>query len=211
MTGSESLDFIKKELISLEKNMATAVANKAGLIHGLHKDQQEAAKNLVEYLTLRNRDLRILQDALHVHGLSSLASSESHIRRQVQAILERLGETIPEENIDFCDFAFSKKKIDDKSQLLFGNKTIPSIPSLMVTFDSGFADSYVLIKSLLQNGMNVARINCAHDDEVVWSKMISKLRKARRQTGLTAKYIWILQVPKSGLYYLEKEKTKEVE
>jgi pyruvate kinase len=92
MTGSESLDFIRKELISLEKNMAADVIHKSGIISSLHRDQKEAAKNMVEYLSVRNRDLRILQDALHVHGLSSLASSESHIRRQVQAILERLGE-----------------------------------------------------------------------------------------------------------------------
>jgi pyruvate kinase len=208
MTASVSLDFIKIELISLEKNMALEVANKSGLIKGLHEDQQEAAKNMVEYLTVRNRDLRVLQDALHVHGLSSLASSESHIRRQVQAILERLGETIPKENIDICDFAFSKEKIEGKSQLLFGNKTIPSIPSLMVTFDSGFADSYALIKSLLQNGMNVARINCAHDDEAVWSKMISKLRKASRQTGIDCKIYMDLAGPKIRTVLLGKGKEK---
>jgi pyruvate kinase len=208
MTGSESLDFIKKELISLEKSMAAEVAKKSGLINSLHKDQKEAAKNMVEYLAVRNRDLRVLQDELHVHGLSSLASSESHIRRQVQAILERLGETIAEENLDFCDFAFSKSKIDEKSKLLFGVKTIPSIPSLMVTFDSGFADSYALIKSLLENGMNVARINCAHDDEAVWSRMINKLKKASRQTGIDCKIYMDLAGPKIRTVLLGKGKKK---
>jgi pyruvate kinase len=208
MTGLASLDFIKKELISLEKTMATDVVHKSGIIASLHKDQKEAAKNLVEYLSVRNRDLRVLQDALHVHGLSSLASSESHIRRQVQAILEVLGESFPTDHIDICDFSFSKKKIDEKSHLLFGNKTIPSIPSLMVTFDSGFADSYALIKSLLENGMNVARINCAHDDEATWSKMINKLRKASKRTGIDCKVYMDLAGPKIRTVLLGKGKDK---
>jgi pyruvate kinase len=206
MSASESLDFIKKQLISLETSMTIDVANKSTLIGNLQIDQREAAKNLVEYLSVRNRDLRVLQDALHVHGLSSLASSESHIRRQVQAILERLGEIIPEENHDICNFLFSKRKIDDKSQLLFGNKSNPNIPSLMVTFDSGFADSYAVIKSLLQNGMNVARINCAHDNEATWSKMINKLRKAIRQTGIDCKIYMDLAGPKIRTVLLGKGK-----
>jgi len=208
MTGSESLDFIKKELISLEITMVADVANKSGIIGSLHKDQQEAAKNLVEYLTVRNRDLRVLQDALHISGLSSLASSESHIKRQVQAILERLGESYPADQIDTCDFSFGKMKIDERSHLLFGKKTNPNIPSLMVTFDSGFADSYALIKSLLENGMNVARINCAHDDEAVWSKMISKLRKACRHTGIDCKIYMDLAGPKIRTVLLKKGKEK---
>ena len=95
-----------------------------------------------------------------------------------------------------------------KSHLLFGNKTIPSIPSLMVTFDSGFADSYALIKSLLENGMNVARINCAHDDEATWSKMISKLRKASKRTGIDCKIYMDLAGPKIRTVLLGKGKDK---
>ncbi|MEI9911803.1 MAG: hypothetical protein WDO71_20420 [Bacteroidota bacterium] len=51
-------------------------------------------------------------------------------------------------------------------------------PYIMVTFDSSFADNYALIKNLLQNGMNVARINCAHDEEAIWSRMIHHLKKS---------------------------------
>lgn len=56
----------------------------------------------------------------------------------------------------------------EKSNILFGDKKDAAIPFIMVTFDASFADNYALIKNLLQNGMNVARINCAHDDEATW-------------------------------------------
>jgi pyruvate kinase len=46
---------------------------------------------MIHYLTLRSQDIRELQDSLHKHGLSSLASSESHIHSQLQSILLRLG------------------------------------------------------------------------------------------------------------------------
>ena len=184
MADKSSIEGIKKELMSLETKMANEVEHRLRLLQDLHDEQFESGKNLIEYLTLRKEDLRNLQDDLHVYGLSSLASSESHIRRQVQAILERLGKDYSEEELDKCTYSFSKKRIKDKSIKLFGKQPMDDIPSMMVTFDSGFADNYPLIKSLLLNGMNVARINCAHDDEIIWSKMIQKLKKACKQTGL---------------------------
>ena len=57
----------------------------------LHEEQKISAVNLIQYLALRSEDIRSLQDELHVFGLSALASSESHILRQVQTILQRLG------------------------------------------------------------------------------------------------------------------------
>ena len=44
-------------------------------------------------ISLSAEDVRNLQDQLHMHGLSSLANNESHIRYQLQSILTWLGET----------------------------------------------------------------------------------------------------------------------
>jgi len=78
----------------------------------------------------------------------------------------------------------------------------------MVTFDASFADNYALIKNLLQNGMNVARINCAHDDEGTWAKMIHHLRSACLHTGLTCKIYMDLAGPKIRTKLLNKGKDK---
>lgn len=206
MVNKSSIEEIKSELISLEAKMANEVELRLHLLEDLHSEQFESGKNLIEYLTLRKEDLRNLQDDLHVYGLSSLASSESHIRRQVQAILERLGKDYSEEELDKCTYSFSKKRIKDKSIKLFGKQSMDDIPSLMITFDSGFADNYPLIKSLLLNGMNVARINCAHDDEIVWSKMIRKIKRASKQTGLDCKVYMDLAGPKIRTKILGKGK-----
>lgn len=199
---------IKDSLEGLEKKMDREVKNNSTLLNSLHPSQYQAGKNLLEYLTTRAEDLRNLQDELHIHGLSSLASSEGHIRRQIQAIQERLGKKYVESQLDTCTYRFCKSSIKEKSKKLFGPKPEERIPSLMVTFDSGFADNYALIKSLLQNGMNVARINCAHDDEATWSRMINKLKKACRNTGMECKVYMDLAGPKIRTKLLGKGKSK---
>lgn len=81
-------------------------------------------------------------------------------------------------------------------------------PYIMVTFDSSFADNYALIKNLLQNGMNVARINCAHDEEAIWSRMIHHLKKACRYTGLYCKIYMDLAGPKIRTRLIKKGREK---
>lgn len=202
------LAYIKEQLCLLEEKMLKEAEKKQALINSLHSEQVDSAKNLIHYLVLRNQDIRELQDLLHIHGLSSMASSESHVHRQLQAINERLGKTYDEQELDVCTYAFSKLKIGEKSRLLFGPKTETNVPSVMVTFDSSFADDYAMIKSLLQNGMNVARINCAHDDEATWAKMINKIKKASFHTGIDCKIYMDLAGPKIRTKLLEKGKQK---
>jgi pyruvate kinase len=190
------LDIIKEQLSLLEGKMLSEEKRKLRLLRQVHEDQYQSAKNLIHYLVLRNEDRRDLQELLHVHGLSSLASSESHVHHQLQAIKQRLGFTYPENEIAVCSYVFGQMKMKEKSKLLFGSKTATQIPSIMVTFDSGFASDRELIKSLLENGMNVARINCAHDDETIWAEMIQNLKGACTETGLECKIYMDLAGPK---------------
>ncbi|WP_245889561.1 pyruvate kinase [Cecembia rubra] len=192
----------------LESSMNEFVDSKASLLKALHEEQVVSARNLLSYLALRNQDIRELQDLLHIYGLSSLASSEGHVLRQVQAIRERLGHIYQKEELDHCTFAFSKLKMGEKSRLLFGQKAEANMPYLMVTFDAEFADDYAKVKSLLQNGMNVARINCAHDDEDTWSRMINQVRIASEQTGIPCKIYMDLAGPKIRTQILGKGRDK---
>lgn len=97
-----------------------------------------------------------------------MASSKRHIHSQLQSILQRLGKRYLQEQLDTCNYKYNQLQMTEKSNILFGDKKDAAIPFIMVTFDASFADNYALIKNLLQNGMNVARINCAHDDEATW-------------------------------------------
>jgi pyruvate kinase len=206
--AKEPMTHLHEQLSDLERKMLQAVFHRRQLIDELNTGQQMAARNLLHYLTLRSEDIRGLQDQLHIYGLSSLASSESHIHSQLQSILERLGENYSGEKFDDCTYQKSRFDIRQKALSLFGEKNDPGIPYIMVTFDSSFADNYGQIKNLLQNGMNVARINCAHDNEKMWAKMIHLVRKACRKTGLKCKIYMDLAGPKIRTKLLTKGRKK---
>jgi pyruvate kinase len=79
---------------------------------------------------------------------------------------------------------------------LFGPGKTDGIPGIMVTFDKKFANDYGKIKGLLQSGMTIARINCAHDNETVWATMIEHLRRASSVTKLPCQVYMDLAGPK---------------
>lgn len=200
------LDWIKSELGRLEEKMLLFTKQRSALLDQVHPEQLPAARNMIQYLSLRSEDIRELQDALHINGLSSLASSESHIHRQLQAIRQRFGSKYPEHKIAGCSYEWAKLGISKKCDALFGKKAANPGPHIMITFDTSFADDYTLVKNLLQHGMNVARINCAHDDEAVWSKMIHHIRRAGKQLGLNCKIYMDLAGPKIRVQLLGKGK-----
>ena len=192
----ESIKLLKHDLQVLEKKITHAATKHKKLISSVHNLQQKSATNLIQYLALRNQDIRILQDNLHHAGLSSLASSESHILKQVQTIRQRLGEIIKEKDISYFDYYSAQNELNRFTADLFGFKKDPSIPHVMVTLDTSFEDNIPIIRSLLVAGMNVARINCAHGDEKNWLFLVEAVRKASDKTGHACKIYMDIAGPK---------------
>lgn len=185
-----------QQLDRLIGKMRNETERRKEMLDSIPPDYRLSATNLIHYLTLRNEDIRDLQDELHVLGLSSLASSESHILSQIQSILRRLGKKFSPDEMEGCTYTYSLAKMEKEQKKLFGRKMEDGIPYIMVTFDSSFAENYAIIKTLLQNGMNVARINCAHDNEAVWAQMIQLVHRASQHTGLDCKIYMDLAGPK---------------
>jgi pyruvate kinase len=204
----ESIDRLHDVLRRIYHKLRLAGKKADKITAGLHPQQKRSAHNLLHYLALRNDDLRDLQDELHNAGLSSLASSESHVMRQVQAVLQRLGEPIPRKDISPVDYPTAGRLLRQRANALFGAKLHPNIPHLMVTFDGKLADDYSGVKKLLQAGMNIARINCAHDNPEAWRKMIGHVQKASRATGLPCKIYLDLAGPKIRTELLGKGRKK---
>jgi pyruvate kinase len=203
----QTLDYFLHGLKRLQNLMLQAEKEHQTMLLTLPAEQRSACSNLLHYLALRSEDLRDLQLRLHVAGLSSLASAESHIYAQLSAIMERLG-IEAEHPITAVTYDQAIKNMVRNAVLLFGVKRDRKIPYIMVTFDSDYADNLELVKGLLVQGMNVARINCAHDDEAVWSRMIENLKKATAQTGLPCKIYMDLAGPKIRTKLFSKRKKK---
>ena len=63
---------------------------------------------------------------------------------------------------------------------------------IMVTLPSEAATNEDLVRGLVQRGMNVARINCAHDDPTAWRAMAEHVRHASAYWGAAASSQWTL-------------------
>ena len=75
----------------------------------------------------------------------------------------------------------------------------------MVTFDTEFVDNYQLVKKLLEVGMNVARINCAHDNKKIWQNLIDLVHAESEKTGIPCKIYMDVGGPKLEQLFLEEE------
>lgn len=195
------------ELKKIDDFMLQSEKDFSQLLDQVHPSQLSNAVNLLHYLALRSLDIRELQDALHEAGLSSITSSESHVRGQLLAIMQRLGIKVNPDH-ELFTYRSSKKSLAQKSTALFGPKQIDSVPYIMLTFDSKMADEYEKVKNMLQSGMNVARINCAHDDEATWFRMIEHVKRAEKITGLSCKIYMDLAGPKIRTVFRKKKKLK---
>jgi pyruvate kinase len=197
---------IASQLSSLQESMEKVNEDFEGLLERVHPENRRSAGNLLKYLFFRKNDVRKLQELLHENGLSSLASGESHIHRQIQVTLQHLGEVFPV--LDPCTVSYGLRKNLKSSVSLFGERHTEWPSAVMVTFDTSFLEEKTLVADLLRNGMGVARINCAHDDESVWLKMIEKVHHATKETGIPCKIHLDLAGPKIRTVLLEKGKKK---
>jgi pyruvate kinase len=66
----------------------------------------------------------------------------------------------------------------------------------MVTLPSMAADDFGMVKKMIEQGMNCARINCAHDDKAAWAKMIDHVRKASQKLKNESNVMMDLAGPK---------------
>lgn len=152
-----------------------------------------SAQNLANYLALRRYDLRDLQLALSRWGLSSLGRSESRVRPSLDAVVASLSAIAQSElnpPVGYPDedsFLQGTKIIEREAESIFGPAQEQRSTRIMVTFPTEAAHDLALVKSLLQAGMECARINCAHDDATTWEAMLRTLRLAEEELGINTK------------------------
>ena len=182
------------ELQSLHDKMVAIETDKASVIKNVMPQHQKSATNLLNYLVFRSENIHTLQETLHAYGLSSLASSESHIKAQLDNVMKLLGHKKAASNSP--DFYDGLNQLQQNTENLFGHQSAKNIPFIMVTIDSEFAHDVKYIAKLLKNGMNIARINCAHDDESMWLTMLHSIKKAAVRSDLSCKVYMDLAGPK---------------
>jgi len=141
------------------------------------------AINLVHYLALRHGDVRHLQRWLGARGLSSLGRCEAHVLATVESVRTALDGTEPQPGPTAESFEAGRSALDRNTDALFGARPPGRVPRIMVTLPSEAADDFALVRRLVSKGMDVARINGAHDGPSTWERMAVNVRRASSDVG----------------------------
>lgn len=156
--------------------------------------------NLAQYLALRQHDLRPLQSQLMALGLSSLGRAEARVLPNLDAVIATLEAICDEPNPrpypPTRHFFRGERLLRYNADQLFGTPPRERRVRVMVTFPTEAATDYDFVLDLVQRGMDVARINCAHDSEDVWAAMVENVRRARAEVGRECRIIMDLGGPK---------------
>ncbi len=160
----------------------------------------ESAKNLIHYMAFRSFEIDELQKKLRYMGLPDLAHIEAHVMKSLislQIILNKLlGNDKNVKHKKYISIKKSEKFLKENTKQMFGFKSKKRRTRIMVTLPSTAADDYHFIKRLISLGMNSARINCAHDDPEVWTKMIANIERANQSLKKNCKIMMDLAGPK---------------
>jgi len=164
------------------------------------RPQQESARNLLHYLSLRQHDIRHLQHELAELGLSRLGRVESHTISSINVVLNALhalaGLPHSEDASTEPKIKQGRTRLAAHTEAIFG-AAAPTFPTrIMVTMPSEAATDPTLVHDLLASGMQVMRINCAHDDIDAWLSMIGHLRRAEKSLGKACRVFADLAGPK---------------
>jgi pyruvate kinase len=159
-----------------------------------------SARNFLHYLSVRQHDIRGLQQDLASLGLSSLGVLEPHVMASLNSVIgvieelgrKRLGE-VPEAPVDFRT---GPMLLRDHTRVLLGRDPRNRFVRIMVTMPGEAAHNPQLVQELLLAGMDVMRINCAHDGPEEWAAMVANLRQAERAVGRSCRIQADLAGPK---------------
>src|SRR5215475_15188394 len=182
-----------KRALALERNHGETLQR----VDAAYRD---SARNLLHYLAVRQIDIRQLQIGLASIGLSSLGRMEAHTLSTLSEVLFALHRIAdqnwtPDSKLP-VDFNTGQMSLNRRAEALLGVPAGKRSVRIMVTMPSEAATDPSPVRDLLAAGMDVMRINCAHDNPGAWVAMVNNLRRAERELGRSCKILTDLGGPR---------------
>jgi pyruvate kinase len=188
------IERVDRQLASIREQALKLEASFGDELGRVHPRYQDAARNLVHYLALRQLDIRELQQDLASLGLSSLGRAERGVLVSLDAVRAALRhETI---TADMSNLAFRSPAAERNKEAILGPAAVERDVSIMVTMPTEAGTDTGLVSDMLVAGMNVARINCARDDADTWEAIIGNIHEASKAADRTCKIVMDLAGPK---------------
>jgi pyruvate kinase len=196
----EKLTSLRDQILALRQRAIDLESLAKDEIALVHPERRTGARNLVDYLSLRQFDIRGLQQGLHQCGLSSFGIVQRNVLASLSTVIRVLDRLCNLES-GIADSPEHPTMADDRKQLerfnndTLGNATLGGI-RIMVTMPPEAADDPSVIESLLEQGMTIMRVNCAHDNPAAWEEMVHHLDTARTKLGKECRIAFDLAGPK---------------
>jgi pyruvate kinase len=161
-----------------------------------------SAANLAAYLAFRQHDVRDIQSDLTTLGLSSLGRLEANVRAGIASVRlaldALLGEPPEPDRLERLGRlrATQRRLLAERTAALLGPEPARRFTRIMVTLPGEAALGGDLIGRLVAGGMDVARINAAHDDRATWLELARQVREAAASSGRPCRVLIDLPGPK---------------
>ncbi|MCX6140863.1 MAG: pyruvate kinase [Candidatus Kapabacteria bacterium] len=213
-----STDALREHLLpSLEKLKEHAMETEEEFSSVIEKVQigyRDSARNLAHYLALRRADVRELQDELSFLGLSSLGRSESCVMSNLENVIDILRlithdkRKAPSPVITSVNAHTGPMLLREHARKLLGPPDANRAARIMVTMPSEASTNPRIIRDLMKAGMDIMRINMAHDGPDEWLAMIKHMRDAEQLTKRTCMVHIDLAGPKFRIGPMERIRVK---
>lgn len=195
-TPADGVEAVDAQFTALEESLRALAARHGGDLALVHPTHRSDAINLLHYLGLRRLDVHGLQRELAELGLSSLGRCEPHVMATICSIHSmRVGWPVPLPD-GAVSFEDGRAALDHNTDRLFGARPHERVPRIMVTLDEIAADDYEHVRKLVSRGMNIARINGAHDTPAAWESMVDHVRRAAAELEMPCAVAMDLAGPK---------------
>lgn len=198
----DDLADILSRLDDLRTSLASVEAEVFERFPSLHETRRDCARSLAHHVAFRREDLRGLRQRLRRHGLTTFEEGASHgissldtVRRLLRGCLGLpVADSTLDEDSTSSDAA--RARLERHAHALFGTPPRGRRVHRMVTLGPEAAADPDLTRRLIESGMSVARIDCAHDDERVWTAIAARVRQASRVSGEPCRVLIELAGPK---------------
>jgi pyruvate kinase len=181
----------------VRRDGARRFANWSSMIE--RENFRPAAENLAHYLALRQEDLSSLQIELSERGLSSLGRCEADVLGSLDAVSAALAHICGVESAGFPPRGWKRSRdipLQEQVEAIFGRDPSGPRSRIMVTLGTNAADDPEFVDGIIAAGADCVRINCAHDNPVIWKAMIDSTRRAAVKLGRDCRVLMDLAGPK---------------
>ena len=191
---------MSEQIRKLEHSILTYEEGFMPFLENLHQDYVQSGRNLIHYLALKNNNIDRLEDQLVNMGIAKLDTALANIIHSLsltkKLLLNSHDHFGPPWDKPVVSIRMSKKLLAHHTRTLLGKKPTGRKSRIMVTLPVEAARDNKLVRNFIKKGMNIARINCAHDTPETWAAMIANIQEANLSLNKNCKIAMDLGGPK---------------